>query len=203
MARKTKEEALATREKILDSAIDIFFENGVSASSLNDIAMHAGVTRGAVYWHFKNKRDIFNALNERLFKTFLDVVTPRLTDVHEDPLQQLCDLQIDLMRNVHTNPALKRIITVLLLKCDYSGDMKDFLKDQEMAKFKSFEVAADHLRRAQQENKLSTAFSPEVLTRAHHCFFSGILYEYLRFPAAYDFETHVVPSIKAFFGRMR
>lgn len=203
MARKTKEEALATREKILDSAIDIFFENGVSASSLNDIALHAGVTRGAVYWHFKNKRDIFEALNERLFKTFLDIVTPRLTTVHDDPMQQLCDLQIDLMRDVHTNPVLKRTLTVLLLKCDYSGDMKGFLKDQELAKFKSFDVAADHLRRAQAQNLISSEFPPEVLSRAHHCFFSGILYEYLRFPGAYDFEQYVIPSIKAFFGRLR
>lgn len=202
MARKTKEEALETREKILDAAIDIFFENGVSASSLNEIALRAGVTRGAVYWHFKNKRDIFDALHERLFKSFMDMLSPRLDHIDADPLAQLRGLQTDLMREVHGNPMKKRALSVFLLKCDYSGDMKDFLIEQEKSKFKSFQIFADYVRRVQEQKLMPAHFPPEVIARMYHCFFSGLLYEYLRFPGTIDFEAHVVPSINAFFSRM-
>src|SRR3546814_1649852 len=56
--RRTKEEALETRESILDAAERIFFERGVSRTTLDQIARAASVTRGAVYWHFQNKSDL-------------------------------------------------------------------------------------------------------------------------------------------------
>ena len=66
MARRTKEDALATREALLDAAELVFEQRGVSRTSLSDIAKAAGVTRGAVYWHFKDKADLFNAMMERV-----------------------------------------------------------------------------------------------------------------------------------------
>ena len=55
--RRTKAEAEQTREDILNAAIDMFYKDGVSKTTLNGIATHAGVTRGAIYWHFKNKME--------------------------------------------------------------------------------------------------------------------------------------------------
>ena len=66
MARKTKEEALATRASILDAAELLFHRQGVSRTSLHDIAAAAGVTRGAVYWHFKDKADVFTQMMDRV-----------------------------------------------------------------------------------------------------------------------------------------
>lgn len=56
MARKTKQQALETRQHILDVAIRLFSQQGVSATSLAQIAQAAGVTRGAIYWHFKTNQ---------------------------------------------------------------------------------------------------------------------------------------------------
>lgn len=53
MARKTKQEAQETRQHILDVALRLFSQQGVSSTSLGEIAKAAGVTRGAIYWHFK------------------------------------------------------------------------------------------------------------------------------------------------------
>ena len=66
MARRTKEDAMATRHKLLDSAENLFQAQGVSRTSLQDIARRAGATRGAIYWHFKDKADLFNAMMERV-----------------------------------------------------------------------------------------------------------------------------------------
>ena len=59
VARRTKDEAVETRNQILDAAERIFSERGVSRTSLTDIAEAAEVTRGAIYWHFKDKADLF------------------------------------------------------------------------------------------------------------------------------------------------
>ena len=62
MVRRTKEAAAITREQLLDAAERVFRERGVAGSSLAQIAAEAGVTRGAVYWHFRdaNGRITFN-----------------------------------------------------------------------------------------------------------------------------------------------
>ena len=53
--RKTKEEAALTRKRLLEAAVRVFSEKGFTASKLSEIADKAGVTRGAIYWHFGNK----------------------------------------------------------------------------------------------------------------------------------------------------
>ena len=56
--RRTKKEADETRRQILETATDMFIENGFSNTSLTDISHKIGMTKGAVYWHFKNKDDV-------------------------------------------------------------------------------------------------------------------------------------------------
>jgi TetR/AcrR family acrAB operon transcriptional repressor len=58
MSKKTHEESLKTRQAILDSAKRLFSRRGFERTSLSDIAKYAGVTRGAVYWHFEDKGHI-------------------------------------------------------------------------------------------------------------------------------------------------
>jgi TetR/AcrR family acrAB operon transcriptional repressor len=61
MARRTKEEALETREQVLDAAELVFRERGVGHASLAEVADAAGVTRGAIYHHFASKAELFEA----------------------------------------------------------------------------------------------------------------------------------------------
>jgi len=57
--RKTKEEAEETKKKIVESAVELFEINGYEATRIEDVAEKAGLTRGAVYWHFKTKVDLY------------------------------------------------------------------------------------------------------------------------------------------------
>ncbi len=84
MARRTKEEALATRDRILDAAEHVFFEKGVSHTSLADIAQHAGVTRGAIYWHFASKSELFDAMFDRVLLP-IDELKAGTGEPHADP----------------------------------------------------------------------------------------------------------------------
>jgi len=58
MARKTAAEAERTRQRIIEAAAEVFASQGVPDTTLEQIARRAGVTRGAVYWHFKDKQDL-------------------------------------------------------------------------------------------------------------------------------------------------
>src|SRR5512145_2660241 len=65
MVRKTKEAALATREALIDAAERVFRRNGVTRTSLADVAAEAGMTRGAIYWHFRDKAELLEAMCSR------------------------------------------------------------------------------------------------------------------------------------------
>jgi AcrR family transcriptional regulator len=53
---------MVTRQNILDAAVQVFLKHGFQRSAMQDVAERAGVTRGAVYWHFRNQLDVLEAL---------------------------------------------------------------------------------------------------------------------------------------------
>jgi len=63
--RRTKEEAELTKTLIISNAVNLFLKKGFSATTLEQIAIATGVTRGAIYWHFNDKLDIINHLTEK------------------------------------------------------------------------------------------------------------------------------------------
>ena len=62
MVRKTKEDTEQTRLAIMDSALQTFYEKGFSRTTFDEIAKRIDMTKGAVYWHFKNKTDVIVAI---------------------------------------------------------------------------------------------------------------------------------------------
>jgi AcrR family transcriptional regulator len=51
-----------TRERLLAASARCFAKNGYPATTLDDVALEAGLTKGAVYWHFQGKRDLLLAM---------------------------------------------------------------------------------------------------------------------------------------------
>ncbi|MDO5385917.1 MAG: TetR family transcriptional regulator, partial [Pseudomonadota bacterium] len=80
MPRRTKEEAEETRKAILRASLEIFCEKGYSRTTFDEIAKHINLTKGAIYWHFRNKADILTEIiRERLtlgYKTIEEKINP-------------------------------------------------------------------------------------------------------------------------------
>ena len=90
MPRRTKEEAEQTRRKLIHTALMLFSEKGVAKTTLNDISKAAGVTKGAFYWHFKDKREIFEAIHEA-YAMALDETVHEMMSKADEPVQGLLD----------------------------------------------------------------------------------------------------------------
>lgn len=58
-----------TKEQILITALHLFARDGYEAVSVSAIAGEIGITKGALYRHYKNKRDIFDSIVERMYQT--------------------------------------------------------------------------------------------------------------------------------------
>lgn len=81
MARKTKEEAQQTRETILVAALDMFCEKGYTRTTFDEIAKKINLTKGAIYWHFRNKPDIIKALIIEAFEHNQAAINQEISEV--------------------------------------------------------------------------------------------------------------------------
>lgn len=123
MARRTKDEAQETRSRILDAAERVFCERGVSRTSLEDIANAAGVTRGAIYWHFQDKSDLFSAMLNRVTLPMEAMVARSSDESVADPLALLKAAAVNALMRTATDPQCQRVFDVVMHKCEYLNEM--------------------------------------------------------------------------------
>jgi TetR/AcrR family transcriptional regulator, acrAB operon repressor len=123
MARRTKAEALATRNRILDAAERVFSRRGASRPSLEDIAAAAGVTRGAIYWHFRNKADLFAAMLARVTLPMEEMVERAGDDAQADPLGYVRRCMVTVLRKTTDDAQTRRVFEIVCHKCEYVDEM--------------------------------------------------------------------------------
>src|SRR5258708_5516476 len=120
LARRAKEDAFATRNSLLDAAEQVFYEQGVARASLNEIAQRAGATRGAVYWHFKDKLDLFYAMLDRVTLPLEQAAYSDCEDDSEcDALEYVRRLMAVVFGRIADDDSTRRVFEILLLKVEY------------------------------------------------------------------------------------
>jgi len=123
MVRRTKEDALETRNRILDAAVEVFNRQGVAQTSLNDVAAEAGVTRGAIYWHFANKVAMFDAMINRLICPLMINSEDRDVRIAADPLGFIQTATGEFVGKMLSDASFRRVFEIFWHKCEYIGEM--------------------------------------------------------------------------------
>ena len=194
MVRRTKEEALATRHKLLDAAEHLFQAQGVSRTSLQGIARRAGATRGAVYWHFKDKADLFNAMMERVTLPLEQSFQNQLGQEgqeggqggHTDPLARIRSCVAEALLRIASDPQTRRVFEVATHKVEYVGELQslrlrhlksrsDFLAQVE----RGFQAAARH-------HALELPVSATAAAQGLHAIIDGLIQSWLLESADFD-----------------
>lgn len=199
MVRKTKEEAQATHDRILKAAVDVFYEKGVERATLENIASAAGLTRGAIYWHFKNKLDLFTALHDRMHNEFMQQLLESKSKAAAYPLKELSELCIQTLLQLESDKDQKKTLTIFMVKADYKGDMAPFLKMQNKQKNECMDVVKDFFERAKELGQISAQSDCDTYSLLLWFLMSGIMGEYLRDNASVNIKHHARPLIEQFF----
>jgi TetR/AcrR family acrAB operon transcriptional repressor len=170
MARKTKAEAALTRDRIVTCARQVFSREGVTNTSLEQVAKEAGVTRGAVYWHFRDKADLFMAVRQQT-GTLL-----RFGDFQVgDALQRLeAGMQAALARLGTDRQALETY-EVMLWKCEYVGAFAGVRQDLMSASSVFLSEATELYAEAVRLKLTPADLDPALAARETLCFYAGLL----------------------------
>lgn len=200
--RRTKQEAAETRETILDAAEAVFFERGVSQTSLNQIAAAAGVTRGAIYWHFSNKSDLFRAMCDRAHLPQEEFFRAQALMESPSPLTHLRDFTVETFKRFQEDERAKRVFTIILLRCEYVGEMEEALWDHRQGREVMRANVEAIFERAAASGQLGPAWTPEAATNAYLCMLVGLFGEWLKNSCEFDLGRVGRLTMDSLFGSM-
>jgi len=119
--RKTKTEAQKTRQHLLDAALEVFWRDGVTRASLQAIAQEASVTRGALYWHFKNKEDLFETLFEQQYADFFAAFNDQTLRDNQDVWTHLQHNLTTMFETLATRESKHKFCNVMFSKCEQTA----------------------------------------------------------------------------------
>jgi TetR/AcrR family acrAB operon transcriptional repressor len=179
MVRKTKEEALETRNRLLDTAEHVFSVRGVSRTSLAEIALAAGVTRGAVYWHFRNKADLFDAMMERVTLPMAQGSAGMSNASVENPLAHIKASALGVLLRLAGDEQTQRVFDIVNHKCEYVDEMETL----RMRHHDSCMACIDHVeagfKNAIRKGLLPRGVNARRAARGMHALIDGIIVNWL------------------------
>lgn len=174
MARKTPAETARTRRRILEAASEVFSRDGIANATLEQIARQAGVTRGAIYWHYKGKQDLLQAL---FGEQKLPLEYPLPEDVGLEAGWQL--LHQALLETVNTDTP-RRLSEIMLYQGACATDSAAAHRRLLQARERFMGQLEVLLNRAVARQDLSPALDVRALKDFFQACITGLLYECLQ-----------------------
>ena len=200
MARRTKEDAVATRNALLDAAEQVFLAQGVSQSSLAAIAKQAGATRGAVYWHFKDKLDLFNAMIDRVTMPLDQVMYGGGVGQFAEaaPLPRMCRVMYLLLNGLVTDDRIRRVFTIMRHRVEFVGELAA-LQTRHTSSLNDFtrQLALDFAAVAEQEG-LTLNYPPQLLATGLRSLLDGLMHSWLMGVEGFDLEKDGFAAIQVY-----
>ena len=198
MARRSKQDALATRNSLLDAAERVFLAQGVAGTSLNDIALAAGTTRGAIYWHFRDKADLFNAMMDRVVMPLQCALESVQEAAGEDPLPRLKKALRAALRQTVDDPQTRRVFEVATHKVEYVDNLcavrerHRHTRDRVVGQFRQV------LLKSAQVRGVRLGLSAATAALGLHALVDGLIQNWLLEPESFDLEAGGSKAIDAY-----
>jgi TetR/AcrR family acrAB operon transcriptional repressor len=176
MVRRTKEEAEQTRRSILAAARKTFHEQGVGNTSLEQIAQAAGLTRGAIYWRFANKEELFRAMRQEVTVPLADRMDyTLLSDPATAPLDRIRNFLMQFSDSVSDDPSVRHTMEILNFKCEFVGEMQQDLADYVAHSEECLAKLQRTYQAAQRNGDMRTGISPKMAAMETLVFLTGLL----------------------------
>lgn len=195
--RKTKEEAAITRNTLLKAALNIFSSKGYAAATLGDIAEEAGVTRGAIYWHFGSKAELYHALLNEYSMLGSQLVQKAAAEggTLVDILRRIFVRQ---MSAVESDPALRAMMELTLFKTEHLSELADIHQQQMVSTRALLESIAAALGQGISAGELREDIDPQEMARAFLALQNGLIYLWLQDTAAFSIQDSAPALIEVY-----
>lgn len=187
--RRTKEEAAETRQTLLDAALRVFSRQGFAATRLDDVANEAGVTRGAIYWHFKSKADLYNTLVAEVSQRSEEVINRERAAAGGSTLDVLRRIMVGLLEFVEEDEQFRAVMELTILKTEITPELEEGIR----LKLEGLHAVQETLKRAirlgQQAGEIRAELDPVDGARAYMAYLNGCILVWLFDQSAFSLKT--------------
>ncbi|HEY4137789.1 MAG TPA: TetR family transcriptional regulator, partial [Casimicrobiaceae bacterium] len=157
-------------------------------------ASAAGVTRGAVYWHFRDKSDLFSAMCARA-KLPMETMLERAGNTpQDDPLGTLRTLMTTALVRLATDRRSQAVFEVLFHKCELTDELAPIAERRQQERSMCLAHVERLLRQAVEAGQLPRDTDTMLATHALHAFIGGVMREWVMEKDAYDLAA-VAPAL--------
>ena len=169
-------------DRLAASAFTLFSERGINAVSLDDIAAHAHVTKGSLYWHYDSKDDLVKAACAHYYRAYNRRINDELTDI-TDPIKRL-DRTLDTAVSTCLEDRKNRIFTTEIFSLavhdeelrrswrQFSDSVREFyiglVKAATRLATREVERMVDFLLSAMEGLKLRAQYEPHLCVSRSH-----------------------------------
>jgi TetR/AcrR family acrAB operon transcriptional repressor len=161
--RRTKQQSERTRQDILAAARKVFARQGVTRTTFEEIAASAGVTRGAIYWHFADKTELFFAMREQVAVPMIDQIDLALLRADgSDPLAGVERFLRGILGALESDPAARRTFQIMGFKCEYVGELERELGLQRLRCSELVSKLTQTYGRARRAGRLRAGLRPSM-----------------------------------------
>ena len=199
MARRTKAEAQETRTRILDAAERVFHAKGVAHAGLEDIATAAKVTRGAIYWHFKDKAELFDAMMQRVVLPAEEMLERAGNGEDADPLQLLRRATIEVLVRTARDPRMQRVFEIAYHKCEYVGDAVGVRARHIASQNECLRTIETGFRACVQGGHLPRSVNPKVAAVGAMSLVSGLIANWVLDPSSFPLKRDAEALVDIYF----
>lgn len=201
--RRTKAEAAVTREQLLDAAERVFLDQGVASTTLGEVAAAAGVTRGAVYWHFRDKADLLGALCERAAQPLDAIFDAKSGCPGADAFATLRATSIATLTHLARDARAQAVFGLVFQTCGTAGEMAPLASAQEREHGACLARVEQLVERSVGERALPADTDAALAARALHAYVTGIMQSWLRDRSAFDLADAAPGLIDAMLAGLR
>jgi TetR/AcrR family acrAB operon transcriptional repressor len=164
----------------------MFSEKGVSRTSLADIAEAAGLTRGAIYWHFKNKADLFEAMIRRVVLPMEEMVE-RFGDLAiDEPLLFIKAGAMNALRMIENDAQVQCVFEIMFHKCEAVDEMANVRERQITNRNECFDCVEQGIANAIEKGHLPASVNPRVAAIGLHAVMDGLISNWMLEPGYFS-----------------
>lgn len=186
MVRRSKADAQATRNSLLDAAEHLFQERGVSRTSLNEIAVTAGTTRGAIYWHFNDKADLFNAMMERVSLPLEESLQCAAAAHAQCPVVELRLAMLEALRKTANDAQTRRVFDIATHKVEYVAELLAVKERHLRVRNECLARTRQAMQRAAELSGRPLPVDVDSAALGLHVMIDGLIQNWLLDPQAFD-----------------
>lgn len=198
MVKKTREEARATRESLLVAALQVFRERGVAHTRLSDVAERAGVTRGAIYWHFKDKAELFQAVCERGTLPVEALLAEVSQSVQRDPLATVRQLALMALTRLAQHADTQAMFDVIFHKCEFTEELAPVVAKNDADRAACLSQVQQLFNQAVACGQLPPTTDTFLATQGLHAYMVGLMHEWVLNPQSYDLAACAGPLLDCY-----